>query len=178
MKKIDAIKSLQQLDQRGVYVFQQRDFAKMFPNEQEKALEKSLQRLVTDGIIERVAKGVYVNPMAKSKRANIIEDIAIALRLGSFSYVSLETILSEYGIISQVPMSRITIMTTGAKGKYPTPYGTIEFTHTKRGPAEIFKRTVLAKGRPLRIATREAALQDLNRVGRNKNMVDRRELQD
>lgn len=176
MKKIEAIKTLQLLDKRGVYVFQQRDFAKMFPNEQEKALEKSLQRLVADGIVERVAKGVYVNPMARSKRSNIIEDIAIALRLGSFSYVSLETILSEYGVISQVPVSRITIMTTGAKGKYKTPYGTIEFTHTKRGPAEIFKRTILSKGRPLRIATKDAAMQDLKRVGRNKNMADLQEM--
>ncbi|MFZ1181698.1 MAG: DUF6088 family protein [Herbaspirillum sp.] len=176
MKKIDAIKMLQQLDKRGVYVFQQRDFAKMFPSEQKKTLEKSLQRLVSDGIVERVAKGVYVNPMAKSKRANIIEDIAIALRPGSFSFVSLESILSEYGVISQVPVSRITIMTTGVKGKYQTPYGTIEFTHTKRGPAEIFKRTMLVKGRPLRIATKEAAIQDLNRVGRNRNMADPQEM--
>lgn len=35
----------------------------MFPEEQEKTLEKSLQRLVCDGLLQRVAKGVYVNTM-------------------------------------------------------------------------------------------------------------------
>ncbi len=171
MKKIDAIKSLRALDQRGVYVFSHGDIAKMFPEEQEKALEKSLQRLVSDGILERVAKGIYLNPMAISKKGNVVEDIAAVLRRGFFSYISLESILSEYGAISQIPVSRLTIMTNGAKGEYKTPYGTIEFTHTKRRPAEIIRRTLWDKNRPLRIATQAAARQDLLRVGRNTNML-------
>ena len=171
MKKIDAIKALQNLDKRGIYVLTRSDLAKMFPNEQEKALEKSLQRLVTDGLLERAAKGVYVNPMATSKKGRAIEDIALALRRGEFSYVSLESILSEYGAISQIPVSRITIMTTGARGLYKTPYGTIEFTHTKRRPAEIIGRTQASPNRPLRVATREAAIADLLRVGRNTSML-------
>lgn len=177
MKKIDAIKSLRTLDQRGVYVFTRNDLAKMFPDEQEKALEKSLQRLVSDGLLQRVAKGVYVNPMAHSRNRHAIEDIAIALRRGAFSYVSLESILSEYGAISQIPLSRVTIMTTGATGEYDTPYGTIEFTHTKRRPIDIIRRTLSAPNRPLRIATKEAALQDLRRVGRNISMLQNPEEQ-
>ena len=84
--------------------------------------------------------------------------------------------LSEYGVISQVPVRRITLMTTGATGVYDTPYGTIEFTHTKRRPAEIIKRTIVAKDRPLRLATKEAAVKDLVRSGRNVNMMDLREI--
>ncbi len=86
--------------------------------------------------------------------------------------------LSEYGIISQVPMSRITLMTTGANGLYETPYGTIEFTHTKRHPAELIQRTRNVKGRPLRIATKQAAVADLRRAGRNVNMIDTTALHD
>lgn len=172
MKMIDAIKSLRALDQYGVYVFSHADIAKMFPEEQEKALEKSLQRLVFDGILERVTKGVYLNPIATSKKRNVAEDIAVVLRRGFFSYISLESILSEYGAISQIPISRLTIMTNGAKGEYKTPYGTIEFTHTKRRPAEIIRRTLRDKNRPLRIATEDAARQDLLRVGRNTNMLE------
>jgi hypothetical protein len=63
-------------------------------------------------------------------------------------------------------------MTTGASGLIETPYGVIEFTHTKRSVAEIIKRTLVPKGRPLRIATQEAAVRDLLRVGRNVNMMD------
>lgn len=171
MKMIDAIKLFRALDQRGIYVFSYGDIVKMFPEEREKALEKSLQRLVSEGFLERVTKGVYLNPMATSKKGNIIEDIAVVLRRGFFSYISLESILSEYGAISQIPISRLTIMTSGAKGEYKTPYGTIEFTHTKRSPAEIIRRTLQDKNRPLRIATEEAARQDLLRVGRNTNML-------
>ncbi|WP_273029058.1 type IV toxin-antitoxin system AbiEi family antitoxin [Massilia timonae] len=178
MNKIDAIKTLSVLDQRGVYVFSKSDLAKAFPSEKEKALEKSLQRLVSDGILERVAKGVYINPMARSMKGRVIEDIASVLRRGHFSYVSRESMLSEYGVISQVPVSRITLMTTGANGIYQTPYGVIEFTHTKRPPAELVKRTTAMKGRPLRIATKRAAVADLMRSGRNTNMIDARELSD
>jgi len=164
------------MDRRGVHVFSHRDFAKLFPDEQEKALEKSLQRLVRNGVLERVAKGTYVNAFTKSRDSNLIEEIALVLRRGEFSYVSLESMLSEYGMISQIPLDRITIMTTGPKGTYTTPYGVIEFKHTKRRPAEIIKRTVSVPGRPLRIATKSAALQDLRRVGRNTNMVELEEL--
>jgi predicted transcriptional regulator of viral defense system len=178
MNKMEAINTFAALDRRGVYVFTKGDLAKAFPNEKEKAFEKSLQRLVSDGLLQRIAKGVYVNTMAKSMKGQVIEDIAAILRRGHFSYVTRESMLSEYGVISQVPMSRITLMTTGANGLYETPYGTIEFTHTKRRLAELIRRTVTIKGRPLRIATKQAAVADLIRAGRNVNMIDTTELAD
>jgi len=178
MNKIEAINKLAALDRVGVYVLSKGDLAKAFPGEKEKAFEKSLQRLVSDGILQRVAKGVYVNTMAKSKRGQVIEDIAAVLRRGHFSYVTRESMLSEYGVISQVPMSRVTLMTTGANGVYQTPYGTVEFTHTKRRPAELIQRTVTMKGRPLRVATKQAAVADLMRSGRNISMIDMKELAD
>jgi predicted transcriptional regulator of viral defense system len=176
MERMQAINMLTELDRRGVYVLTKGDLVKAFPDEQVKTLEKSLQRLVAEGILQRASKGIYVNPAAKSKTGNVIEDIAAVLRRGHFTYLTRESMLSEYGIISQVPLSRITLMTTGANGVYDTPYGTIEFTHTKRRPAEIIKRTLVAKDRPLRLATREAAVQDLVRCGRNVNMMDVREI--
>lgn len=178
MNKVEAFNTLAKLDRVGIYVFTKSDLAKAFPEEKSKAFEKSLQRLVGDGLLERVAKGVYVNPMARSKKGQVIEDIAAVLRRGHFSYVSRESMLSEYGVISQVPLSRITIMTTGATGLYETPYGTIEFTHTKRRPAELVQRTMSVPGRPLRIATKQAAIADLVRAGRNVNMIDSEELAD
>jgi predicted transcriptional regulator of viral defense system len=128
--------------------------------------------MVGDGLLQRVARGLYVNPAASSKNRWIGEEIAKALRPGQLSYLSLESILSEYGVISQIPVSRMTVMTTGASGLIEAPYGEIEFTHTKRSVAEIIKRTLMPKGRPLRMATQEAAVRDLLRVGRNVNMMD------
>ncbi len=107
MKKIEAILALQKLEQRGVCVFTKGDLEKLFPFEHEKAFEKSLQRLVCDGILERVAKGIYLNALATTKKNTMIEDIALALRRACFSYVSMESILSEYGVISQIPLRLI-----------------------------------------------------------------------
>ncbi len=171
MTKIELIRRLAELDRRGIHVLARRDIEKLFPDEGEKAMEKSLQRMVSDGLLQRVAKGLYVNPAASSKNRWIAEEIAKALRPGCLSYVSLESILSEYGAISQIPIDRITVMTTGRSGLHKTPFGTIEFTHTKRTRSEILGRTLAPKGRPLRIATRSAAVRDLLRSGRNANMI-------
>ncbi len=176
MKKIDLIRGLSALDRHGVYVLSKGDIEKMFPDEQEKALEKSLQRMVADGLLVRVAKGFYLNPAALSKNSRVVEQIAQTMRPGHFNYLSLESILSEYGVISQIPPSRITVMTTGASGTYQTPYGTIEFTRTKRRPPAIIQRTISVEGRPLRIARKDAAIKDLMRVGRNTNMIMQSEL--
>lgn len=178
MKRMELMQQLAALDREGVYVFTKGDFEKMFPEEQDKAFEKSLQRMVADGVLIRACKGIYVNPLARSKDGRVVEKIAQALRAGFFSYVSLESMLSEYGVISQIPIDRITIMTTGARGTYATPFGTIEFTHTKRRPAEIISRTLVMPGRPLRVASKLAAVQDLARAGRNTNMMIAAELGD
>ncbi|HGS5457581.1 TPA: hypothetical protein ACN32Y_004777 [Vibrio parahaemolyticus] len=83
-------------------------------------------------ILERVARGIYLYTLSKDRfSANTLEIIAKTLRRGEYSYVSLESALSEYGVISQIPMDRLTVMTTGRKGEYKTRYGVIEFTHTK-----------------------------------------------
>ena len=178
MKRMELIQRLAELDRRGVYVLARRDIEKLFPTEGAKAMEQSLKRMVADGLLQRVARGLYINPAAASKNRWVAEEIAKALRPSSLSYVSLESMLSEYGVISQVPISRLTVMTTGASGLVETPYGTLEFTHTKRGMAEIIARTLVAKGRPLRVATKQAAIRDLVRVGRNTNMMDPDEMGD
>ncbi|MFI4940049.1 MAG: type IV toxin-antitoxin system AbiEi family antitoxin [Burkholderiales bacterium] len=177
MKRIDLIRRLAELERHGVFILAKRDIEKMFPDEADKAMEKSLQRMVADGLLARAAKGLYVNPAAASRRRGwLIEEVAKALRPGHLCYVSLESMLSEFGVISQIPISRITVMTTGGSGVVETPYGVIEFTHTKRSKADILSRTMVMEGRPLRIATKHAAYRDLVRVGRNVNMVDQEEL--
>lgn len=177
MKQIELIKSLSALERRGVSVLTKKDLEKLFPLESEKAMEKSLQRMVKDGLLIRASRGVYVNALAAGRNSSwIVEDIAKALRPGKLSYVSLESMLSEHGVISQIPMNRLTVMTTGAKGIHDTPFGTIEFTHTKRSVPDILERTISIQDRPLRIAKKRAAVTDLFRVGRNTNMIDYEEL--
>jgi hypothetical protein len=61
-------------------------------------------------------------------------------------------------------------MSTWRKGEYKTPYGVIEITHTKRSVFDILN-SIYRSERPLRVATQDAAIRDLRRVGRNLHLL-------
>ncbi len=176
MNRLEAIKVLQAWDKRGKYVFTKNELYKLFPKDTPKAFTEGVNRLVKDNILTRACRGIYVNPHALSSDSYTIEHIARALRQGEYNYVSLESILSEYGVISQIPLDRLTVMTTGRKGTHKTAFGTIEYTHTRRPFSDIIKNIKQIENRPLRIASKEIAWRDLKRVGRNTNMVNLGEL--
>ena len=171
MNKIFAIQMLNKLDKQGRYVLNLYDLAKMFPEDNPKTLHEGLNRLVKAGLLSRACRGVYVNDKAQGFDSYVIEHIAKALRTGEYNYVSLESILSEYGLISQIPIDRLTVMTTGRSGTYKTPFGVIEFIHTKRSVNDIVDSILSVPGRPLRIAKKDTALRDLKRVGRNIHLL-------
>ncbi|MES1943430.1 hypothetical protein PC39_04930 [Salinisphaera sp. PC39] len=164
---------LHRCNREGRWMFTRRDLAHLFPEDSDKTLTKGLARLTDKSLLERVCRGVYVNPLGAEDDSRIAERIAVAMRRGEYNYLSLESLLSECGAISQIPIDRLTVMTTGRKGVYPTPYGVIEFTHTARPVEDILAHTVKTDERPLRLATPATAWRDLKRVGRNLHMVDR-----
>lgn len=171
MNQALAVKTFSDWARRGRVVFTVGDLAKLFPGERRKTLLASLRRLVDERILGRACRGVYVYLLSGNSAPHLIEQIAVALRRGDYSYVSLESALSAYGAISQIPVDRLTVMTTGRSGLYRTPWGVIEFTHTKRSPIDVLKNTRRIEG-PLRMATPQTAWRDLKRVGRNTHLVD------
>lgn len=177
LKRDELRDRLNTWDDKGRYVWTQRDLKMLFPGDSTKSLEMSLRRFVRDGTLIRACRGVYVLPRARSDTGFTIEHIAIALRRGHYSYVSLESALSEYGAISQVPLSVVTVMTTGRSGVIKTTWGSIEFTHTRKSRSTILTGMVEI-GRPLRFARAKTALADLQHVGRNLHLVDYEELED
>lgn len=178
MKKLEAIQILRQFDKKGKYVFLKRDMAKLFPQDNAKALDEGLNRLVKAGLLRRACRGIYVNENAQCFDSYTIEHIAKALRRNTYNYVSLESMLSEYGVISQIPLDLLTVMTTGRKGIYKTLYGVIEFTHTKRSVNNILDHIQTLPGRPLRVATKKTAIRDLKRVGRNLHLLQSESIDD
>lgn len=176
MNKDQAINILREQDRKGKYVFSNHDLHKFFPEDSFKTFNEGLKRLVKSGVLKHACRNVYVNEQARQFDSYTIERIAKTLRRGEYNYVSLESMLSEYGAISQILIDRITIMTTGRKGIYNTIYGVIEFTHTKRTVKDILESTSKANERPLRMASKETALRDLKRVGRNMNLINPEEL--
>lgn len=168
MRQLAAIEKLFDFQHRQSAVFTTRDLGKIF-DEKPGSLNVTLNRLVKAGVLVRAVREVYVHRFSPNQ-SDLLEHIARAMRRGCHSYVSLETALSQYNVISQLPQ-RLTIMTTGRKGVYTTPFGMIEFTHTKRKPMDI-QGGCVDVGRPLRLATKETAYRDLKRVGRNLDLVD------
>lgn len=171
MDQMIARHRLDAWDRQGRTIFTLRDLAKLFHEDSPKTLQEGVNRLRRLGVLEGVTRGIYHYALSRTPDAYRLERIARAMRRGEYSYVSLESALSEYGAISQIPVDRLTIMTTGRKGTYRTPYGTIEFTHTRRPITELMER-MKDIGRPLKIATPEAAWSDLKRVGRNTHLVN------
>ncbi len=172
MNRATALKRFIDWDKKGRYVFTLADLRKIFPEDSPKTLQAGLNRLVKGSMLARPVRGVYLFNFAHSHDSYAIEHIAKALRRGEYNYISLESALSEYGVISQILIDRLTVMTTGRKGLYHTPLGTIEFTHTKRQQEDILA-SITQADRPLRLAKLECALRDLKRVGRNTQLVKR-----
>lgn len=173
MNQTTAIQRFAVCDKEGRYIFTYRDLTKVFPEDSPRALQAGLKRLVQQGLLMNVAKGIYLYAFSQHKGSNTLEQIAKTIRRGEYNYISLESALSEYGAISQIPIDRLTVMTTGRKGEYKTPFGTIEFTHTKRPVADIINNRIDV-GRPLKLANKVAAYRDLKRVGRNTHLVEER----
>lgn len=171
MDQTTAHTRLDAWDRQDRCIYTLGDLAKLFPEDRHKTLQEGVNRLHRHGVLERAARGIYVYAHTRTAATYRIEAVARALRRGAYSYVSLESALSEYGAISQIPVDRLTVMTTGRKGTVHTPYGTIEFTHTSRSLNHLMDR-MRDVGRPLRLATPMAAWRDLKRVGRNTHLVD------
>ncbi|SHH53269.1 type IV toxin-antitoxin system AbiEi family antitoxin [Ferrimonas marina] len=171
MTTTDSWTRLAQFDKHGRHVYTKRDLGMVLGEHRPRHLQTKINALVKTGVLTRAVKGVYVFTKSKSFGLHTLEYVARSMRRGEYNYISLESALSEYGVISQIPMGRITVMTTGRSGEYKTPFGTIEFVHTNRPLAQLLQGAV-DTGRPLKIATKQVAWRDLKRVGRNLHMVD------
>ena len=175
MQQAEAIHTLHQWSRRNHVIFTNTDLRKIFAKDKEPAFRAGLASLVRAGFLLRLTRGVYFYPLSGNPVAYPLEQVAVALRRGCYNYLSLESALSEYGVIAQVPLAGITVMTTGRSGLFDTLFGRIEFTHTQKSVADILDHT-RDVGRPLPLATVGAAVRDLRRVGRNVHLIDEDEL--
>jgi predicted transcriptional regulator of viral defense system len=177
MKIIKALAVLDHFAASGRCVFRGRDLRKIFADRTTAGFRSTLARLRSTGALELACRDTYVYTRGAVEKAHLLEELAAHIRRGEMCYVSLESALADYGLISQVPVDRLTVMTSGRSGEIRTSYGVLEFTHSARDEIELLNRS-LDIGRPLRIASKEAALADLKRVGRNVHLLIREDSAD
>jgi predicted transcriptional regulator of viral defense system len=162
---------LQEQDRQGRWLFTAGQLRRL-AGDSPKAFDAAVARHCERGLLQRVAHGLYANPHARSTPSHRLEAVARQLRPMHHTYVSLESRLSELGLIGQIP-GVLTVMTSGRSRRCDTAYGTIEFTHTGRDiPSLIDSRQVYwDEARGIHVATAERARSDLTRVGRNLDLL-------
>lgn len=164
---------LRRLASPDTYLFSLADLEALVPEVSHQAFKMVVTRAVKQGILKRACQGIYLFDDAGHQRGLELYHVAAKLRAGYFNYLSQESVLSDAGIISQIPLQRITVMSSGRSGLVNCgPWGVIEFTHTKRNLEALSSRlTYDAKIRLLR-ASPDLALKDLKAARRNLNLID------
>src|SRR5713101_4742620 len=169
MKRRILMQRLDDMDRRGVWAFTPATFSALLGNPEQTYLKLMMKRLADQGVLIRAARGVYVNPHARSMPDDVRGGLIRFLRPREVTYVSLESKLSEAGAISQ-GATALTCMTTGSSGRFDTTWGAIEFTHTDR--PIVVGTDVHMRDDGVLEATVERSARDLRRVGRNTNLMD------
>jgi predicted transcriptional regulator of viral defense system len=96
-ERLSQTKIIEKLRQKGISLFTSSDFKKIFQIKKENTAYKILERLTKRGILKRLTKRKYLFTFLES------DDFQIANFLYFPSYISLESALSFYGIITQFP---------------------------------------------------------------------------
>lgn len=124
MESITIDKATKILYTKSVSLFSINDAKKVFNIEKDNTLYKLLQRLEKKDIIRRIENGKYLFSFIE------VSDFEIANFLTSPSYISLESALSFYGILSQFPYT-ITSITSKKSKRVIYEDKEYEFIHMK-----------------------------------------------
>jgi len=152
-------------------VFASSDLAAAVPDCTQKAV--LLSRATKAGLLNRVCRGIYLYPVHGYPMEHLLFHGAERLRAGEFNYISLETVLSDAGVISQVPINWISLMTSGRSHVVDCgDYGHIEFVHTAQLPNEVGPELSYDPDRHLWRASVKQALRDMKATHRSMDLVD------
>lgn len=98
---------------------------KLLTNMNEHSLRIALVRLNDKKLIKRICRGFYANPF----NTPLLEEISN--QIYQPGYISLESALYSYGILSQIPQI-LTCVTTQLPRTFNTSFGTIEYHQLKK----------------------------------------------
>jgi predicted transcriptional regulator of viral defense system len=155
------------------YLFSLHDLRALFPELSDEAFKALLSRAGHAGNLQRVCRGLYVYKKAIPPTGHFLFHVAAHLRADEFNYVSLETVLSDVGVISQIPANWISIMSSGRSSKISCgEFGTIEFVHTTQKPTDVRDSLSYDPHCGLWRASVPLALRDMKATHRNCDLID------
>jgi len=155
------------------YLFTPDDLRALVPDISESAYKTLLSRAASDGHLARVCRGLYLFEAARPASGLVLFHAAARLRAMQFNYISLETALSDCGVISQIPINWITLMSSGRTTSISCGrWGTIEFIHTRQKPEDLVGQVHYDARCRLWRATPQQALRDMKVAKRNMDLID------
>ena len=164
--------TLAQLADREHYLFSLRDLHALLPESSYDAFKTLVSRASRIGPLKRLCRNLYLYEKVDYPRDMVLFYAAARLRAECFNYLSLETVLSDAGVISQIPFSWITLMSSGRSGKIECEgFGTIEFIHTSKTPALLAPELTWDSRCRLWRASVARALVDMRSAKRSMDLV-------
>ena len=155
------------------FLFSLKDLRVLYPTLSDSTFKTFLSRSVKAGPLERVCRGLYIYKRAAPSSGLVLFHVAAYLRAREFNYISLESVLSDEGIISQIPMNTISIMSSGRSSMISCgKFGVIEFVHTNQKPADIMEQLSYDANCRLWRASVSLALRDMRVTHRNCDLID------
>lgn len=155
------------------YLFLHQDLRALFPHLSQQAFKTLMSRAVRSNLLTRVCRGLYLNKKNLQPDGLLLFHSAALLRANEFNYISLETVLSDVGVISQIPINWISIMSTGRSNTIACgEFGTIEFVHTRSKPTEVMAQLTYDNQCGLWRANVSLALRDMKATHRNCDLID------
>ena len=163
----------EQLASAEHYLFSLDDLRGALPGTNPGSFKALLARAEKVGLLKRVCKGVYLYPRVAYPSGLVLFHAAAKLRADAFNYLSLETVLSDAGVISQIPLNWISLMSSRRSHIVNCgDFGHIEFIHTKRRPPDVANRLIYDQDCHLWRASVALALQDMKLTRRSTDLID------
>lgn len=154
------------------YLFTLQDLSPFFPGSSPHALKTLLSRMVNHGL-ERICRDLYAYKSAEFSHGRLLYHAAAHLRAHAFNYLSVESVLSDAGIISQIPTHTIFIMSSGRSSKISCgKFGMIEYIHTQQKPSQLTDHLVYDNECRLWRADIKLALRDMKKTQRNQDLIN------
>ncbi len=154
-------------------LFTPSDLRALLPGLSASAFKTLLSRAAESGGLARVCRGLYLYQPAARADGLLLFHAAARLRADEFNYISLETALSEAGVISQIPVNWISVMSSGRSNVISCGrWGTIEFVHTRQRPEKLTGLVHYDARCKLWRASVPQALRDMRATHRSLDLID------
>jgi len=166
-------KILAELANEEHYLFSIADLKGAMPEQSQGGFKALIYRGVKDGLLKRICRGLYLYSAVEYVSGLILFHAAARLRAGELNYISLETVLSDSGVISQIPINWITLMSSGRSHIVNCgAFGHIEFVHTKKLPENLTDQLIYDSHCHLWRASVALAIKDMQATRRKTDLID------